>query len=43
MIGGGETTSLTVPVSKLQTGGPHKFFCSFPGHSALMNGMISVK
>lgn len=42
MIGGGQTTSVTFPVSKLQGGESYKFFCSFPGHSALMNGSISV-
>ena len=41
MIGGGQTTSVTFPVSKIQ-GGSYKFFCSFPGHAALMNGTINV-
>lgn len=43
LIGGGETTSATFPVSKLQSGGPYVFFCSFPGHSAIMKGMISAQ
>lgn len=43
MIGGGETTSVSFPVSKIQGGGPYKFFCSFPGHAALMNGTIAVQ
>lgn len=43
MIGGGETTSVSFPVSAIQGGGPYKFFCSFPGHAALMNGTISVE
>ncbi|GAB2506121.1 azurin [Arenimonas alkanexedens] len=43
MIGGGETTSVSFAVSKIQSGGPYKFFCSFPGHSALMNGSITVE
>lgn len=43
MIGGGETTSVSFPVSKIQGDGPYKFFCSFPGHSALMNGTITVE
>ncbi|MEN1928732.1 azurin [Luteimonas sp. MJ204] len=43
MIGGGETTSVTFAVSELQGDGPYKFFCSFPGHAALMNGSISVE
>lgn len=43
LIGGGETTSVSFPVSKIQSGGPYVFFCSFPGHSALMKGTISVQ
>jgi azurin len=42
MIGGGESTSVTFPVSRLQDGGPYQFFCSFPGHSAIMKGSIQV-
>jgi azurin len=43
LIGGGETTSVSFPVSKIQGDGPYVFFCSFPGHSALMKGSISVQ
>lgn len=43
VIGGGETTSVTFPVSKLQSGGPYVFFCSFPGHSSIMKGTIAVQ
>ncbi len=43
VVGGGETTSVSFPVSKIQGDGPFAFFCSFPGHSALMHGSISVK
>ncbi|HWG67264.1 MAG TPA: azurin [Rhodanobacteraceae bacterium] len=43
LIGGGETTSVSFPVSKIKNGGPYVFFCSFPGHSALMHGTISVQ
>ena len=42
MIGGGESTSVTFDVSKMQAGGSYRFFCSFPGHAALMNGTIRV-
>ena len=42
MIGAGGETSVTFDVSKLQSGGPYQFFCSFPGHAALMKGSISV-
>ena len=43
LIGGGETTSVSFPVSKIQGNGPYVFFCSFPGHSALMKGTIGVQ
>jgi azurin len=43
LIGAGETTSVSFPVSKIQGDGPYEFFCSFPGHSALMHGSISVQ
>ncbi|MGY1457863.1 MULTISPECIES: azurin [unclassified Luteimonas] len=42
MVGGGESTSVTFDVAKIKTGGPYQFFCSFPGHAALMKGTISV-
>ena len=42
VIGGGQSTSVTFPVAKL-TGGPYSFFCSFPGHSTLMKGTITLK
>ncbi len=43
MIGGGETTSVTFPISKIQGEGPYEFFCTFPGHAAVMRGPISVE
>ena len=42
LIGGGETTSVTFPVSEIQGAGPYEFFCSFPGHWAVMRGSIQV-
>lgn len=42
MVGGGESTSVKFEVSKIAAGG-FNFFCSFPGHSALMNGTLTVK
>jgi azurin len=38
VIGGGETTSVTFPVSLLKKGGDYKYLCTFPGHNALMHG-----
>lgn len=43
MIGGGETTSVTFPVSKLGDGNGYSFFCSFPGHLALMKGSVVLQ
>ena len=43
VIGGGETTSVSFPVSKIQSDGRYEFFCSFPGHAALMKGSIVVE
>lgn len=40
MIGGGERTSVTLSTSGLEEGGDYTFFCSFPGHSALMRGSL---
>lgn len=42
LVGGGETTSVTFAVNKLQGDGPYEFFCSFPGHWAVMRGSIQV-
>lgn len=44
VVGGGESTSVTFPVSKIQGDGPYEFFCSFPGHEAAgMKGSIQVQ
>lgn len=42
LVGGGGTTSVTFPVSRIKGAGPYQFFCSFPGHSAVMKGTIQV-
>ena len=42
MIGGGQTTSVKFEVAKIAAG-DYKFFCSFPGHAAMMNGTLTVK
>ena len=38
IIGGGQTTSVKFPTSALKKGEAYTFFCSFPGHVALMKG-----
>src|SRR5690606_33300050 len=42
MIGGGESTKASFAGSKLKAGGDYTFFCSFPGHAALMKGKVVV-
>jgi azurin len=40
IIGGGQSTTFTFPTSKLTAGGAYTYFCSFPGHSAIMKGVL---
>lgn len=40
VIGGGTSTSVTFATSKLKKGGDYTFFCSFPGHWAIMKGKL---
>jgi azurin len=42
IIGGGETTSMTFPGSALTAGEAYTFYCSFPGHWAIMKGELVV-
>ena len=42
MIGGGETTSITFSISSLAASGDYTFFCSFPGHYAIMKGSFKI-
>ncbi len=43
LIGGGESDSVTFDVSKLDPAEKYKFFCSFPGHVAVMQGDVILK
>ena len=43
MLGGGESDTATIDVAKLKAGDAYTFFCSFPGHAALMKGTLQVK
>ena len=38
IIGGGQSTSVSFPTSLLKKGEAYTFFCSFPGHIAMMKG-----
>lgn len=42
IIGGGEKTRVTFMVDKLSSDQEYTFFCSFPGHSAIMKGELSL-
>jgi azurin len=43
LVGGGESDSVTFPLSKLKAGEKYMYFCTFPGHAALMKGTLEVK
>lgn len=43
IIGGGEKTSVSFPVNKLNADTVYTFFCSFPGHWTLMRGTLALK
>ena len=40
VLGGGESTTITIPTKKLARGGDYTFFCSFPGHWNMMKGKL---
>lgn len=42
VIGGGQSDSVTFDVSKLAPGQDYAFFCTFPGHAALMKGVLKL-
>jgi len=43
VVGGGASTTATFPGSALKAGGDYAFFCSFPGHWAIMKGKLIVQ
>lgn len=43
LIGGGEQTSTTFDVSKLDASKKYTFMCLFPGHTGLMKGTLTLK
>lgn len=42
IVGGGESTTITFSTSALERCGDYSFFCSYPGHSAMMRGRFQV-
>ncbi|MGD8109090.1 azurin [Vibrio sp. TRT 17S01] len=43
VIGGGESTKVTFSLDKMKAGGNYSFFCSFPGHWAIMRGKFVIQ
>lgn len=43
IIGGGEKTSVSIALDKLSADESYMFFCSYPGHFAIMQGVLRVK
>ena len=42
MIGGGEVSEIALDLSKFEKGASYTFFCSFPGHYAIMKGKFVI-
>lgn len=42
LIGGGESDTTAINVAKLKSGEQYAFFCTFPGHAALMKGILTL-
>lgn len=42
LVGGGESDTITFKTDKFKKGTDYVFFCTFPGHSAVMNGKVSL-
>jgi azurin len=43
LVGGGATTTASFAGTALKAGGDYSFFCSFPGHWAIMKGKLTVQ
>lgn len=43
IVGGGESTSITFSIDGLTPATMYRFFCSFPGHWAIMQGSFVIK
>ena len=42
VIGGGESTTFDFDVAKLKAGTEYTYLCSFPGHSFIMRGTLTL-
>ncbi|KXJ66197.1 azurin [Achromobacter xylosoxidans] len=43
MLGGGETATVTFPVSRLRAGQSYTYYCSFPAHAQHMRGTLVLQ
>jgi len=43
IVGGGQSTTVTFPASKLKPGGSYMYLCTFPGHNVLMRGVFHYR
>jgi len=43
LVGGGGAESTVIPKGKLKAGEKYQYFCSFPGHFALMTGVLEIE
>lgn len=42
VLGGGESATVKFKTDKLNSKESYAFYCSFPGHSAVMNGVVKI-
>lgn len=42
VIGGGQSTTVTIPVGQLVAGERYTFVCTFPGHAPIMRGTLKL-
>ena len=43
LIGGGETAEVKFKTDGFEVGGSYDFFCTYPGHAAMMTGKVVIK
>ena len=42
LLGTGESDTITIDTKKFKKGTKYKFYCTFPGHSAIMQGDVTL-
>lgn len=43
VIGGGESATIRIPVGRLRAGEAYTYTCTFPGHSMVMRGSLTLE